>query len=302
MNKRRVLTLLAIFAAIQIAQFLMLITVLGILLFKVPLFMSAAKEESLGVSTTPTPTYPEASATATTQPSNSTPTTTTETFKYPSQVFDLTNWKLTIPMGEAKKATEIKQPELAKYILDPWFVVNPAGGIRFRAPVNAVTTSGSNYPRSELREMTDNGETNASWSSKSGIHTMTIDEAITAVPKTKRQVVAGQIHDDADDIVVIRLDYPNLYVNLDGKNVYTLDSNYTLGKRFNVKFVVSGGQTQIYYNGSTDPVFAFAKDYSSSYFKAGAYTQSNCSKEKSSDCNSDNYGEVVIYNVKVTHE
>lgn len=301
MNKRRVLILLAIFAGVQIAQFIMLIAVLGILVFRMPAFVNAAREERLGVSITPTPTSVENTATITPTPT-STPPATTGTVKYPSQITDLTNWKLTIPMGESKKATEIKQPELEKYILDPWFVVNPGGGIRFRAPVNAVTTSGSNYPRSELREMTDSGKTNAAWSSKSGTHTMILDETITAVPKTKKHVVAGQIHDDADDIVVIRLEYPNLYINLDGKNVYTLDSSYTLGKKFNVKFVASGGQTQIYYNGSTDPVYTFTKDYSSAYFKAGAYTQANCSKEKSSDCNNDNYGEVVIYNVKVTHE
>lgn len=227
---------------------------------------------------------------------------TSESVKYPAQILNIANWKLTLPTGKSKKPTEIRQPELAKYINDPWFMINPSGeGVRFRAPVNGVTTSGSGYPRSELREMIDNGKNNASWSSTSGTHTMFLDEAITAVPIKKKHVVAGQIHDADDDVIVIRLEFPNLYVNVDGDNKYTLDSNYTLGKRFSVKFEVKDGKTNVYYNNSYEPVYVLDKSYSGAYFKAGAYTQSNCSKEDQSSCNSDNYGEVVIYQLSVTH-
>ena len=132
---------------------------------------------------------------------------------------------------------------------------------------------------------------------------MFIDEAITAVPKTKRHIVAGQIHGSSDDIIVIRLQYPNLYVNVDGKNVYTLDSHYTLGKRFTIKFIVSGGQTKVFYNGNLQPSYTLDKKYSGAYFKAGAYTQSNCDKEFWPWlCSVNNYGEVVIYNLTVTHQ
>lgn len=173
-------------------------------------------------------------------------------------------------------------------------------GVRFRAAVNGVTTGGSSYPRSELREMS--GTTGASWSSGSGNHTMFIDQVITSVPETKKHVVAGQIHDSGDDIIVIRLEYPKLYVNVDGQNAFTLDSNYSLGKRFTVKFEVAGGRTSIYYNGGSSPSYILDKSYSGAYFKAGAYTQSNCSKESSGLCNSDNYGEVIIYRADVTHK
>ena len=79
------------------------------------------------------------------------PTLATEISYPPSQVFNLTNWKLTLPIGLLKSPAEIKQPELGTYKIDPWFIVAPDGGVRFRAPVNGVTTGGSNYPRSELR-------------------------------------------------------------------------------------------------------------------------------------------------------
>lgn len=222
---------------------------------------------------------------------------------YPSRILNLTNWKITVPIGDEEEPTEIKQPQLATYKLDPWFVVAPDGkGVQFRAPVNSVTTSGSNYPRSELREMTNNGKKNASWSSTYGTHSLFIDQAITAVPKTKKQVVAGQIHDKERDILVIRLDYPRLYVNVDGKNVATLDPSYSLGKRFTAKIVAGNGQTSVYYNGNTTPIHTLKLDYTGAYFKVGAYTQSNCGKESASQCNAENYGEVVVYQVTITHQ
>lgn len=232
-----------------------------------------------------------------------TPAVSPAEISYPSQVFDLTNWKLTLPTGNSESPTEILQPDLATYVNNPWFMLTAdKTAVRFRAPVNGVTTSGSGYPRSELREMKNSGKDKASWSSTSGTHTMFIDQAITAVPQVKKHVVAGQIHDKSDDIIVIRLELPNLYVNVDGKNKYKLDSNYTLGKRFTVKFEVEKGKTKIYYNGSSKPVYTLSKLYSGAYFKAGTYTQSNCTRELFLFCNDDNFGEVAIYNLNVTHD
>jgi hypothetical protein len=220
---------------------------------------------------------------------------------YPSAVLDLSSWKLTLPIGAAKKPTEIKQPVLATYT-DQWFstiAIEAGNGVRFRAPVTGVTTANSAYPRSELREMTSDGRGNASWSSTGGTHSLFIDQAITALPQTKPELVAGQIHDAKDDVLVIRLEGSNLYINVDGKNVHLLNPNYILGERFTLQFAVSSGQTQVHYNGSAKPQFSFAKDYSGAYFKAGAYTQSNCTRERV--CSEENLGEVLIYQLVVTH-
>ena len=230
-------------------------------------------------------------------------TPTSIIFIYPAQVLNLREWKITLPFGRDKHPVEIRQPALARYKSIPWFSVSADGrAVQFRAPVSAVSTSGSNYPRSELREMENNGKTNASWSSMNGIHTLFIDEAITAVPTTKPHVVAGQIHDSSDDIIVIRLEMPYLYVNVGGENKSVLDSHYTLGKRFSVKFEVQNGQTNVYYNGKNTPSYTLLKNYSRAYFKAGAYTQSNCTRERlESLCNENNYGEVLVYQLSVTH-
>lgn len=221
----------------------------------------------------------------------------------PGKILDLTNWKLTLPIGNTEHPTEIKQPQLSTFSDPKWFFTDKnQHSVVFRAPVSAVTTTGSNYPRSELREMTNNGADKASWSSTSGTHEMDIEEAITEVPKTKKHVVAGQIHDGSDDIIVIRLEYPNLYVNVGGKNLYTLDKNYTLGKRFSIKFLVHDGKTDVYYNNSSTPVYTLTKNFKGAYFKAGVYTQSNCSREASQTlCNETNLGEVRIFSLKVKH-
>lgn len=224
---------------------------------------------------------------------------TTTSCPHPSQIINLSNWKETLPTGSSKKPMEISQPELSAYFANPYFLSNQTcDGVVFRAPVNGVTTSGSGYPRSELREMTNNGKSLASWSTFSGVHSMYIDQAITAVPKTKKHIVAGQIHDADDDVVVIRLEYPKLFIDINGATGPTLDSNYILGKRFSVKFVASDGTINIFYNGQATPALSLKKASAGNYFKAGSYTQSNCSKEK--DCSNSNFGEVVIYKLEIS--
>lgn len=176
-------------------------------------------------------------------------------------------------------------------------------GVVFRAPVNAETTSNSDYPRTELREMTADGTKELFWPSTEGTHTLTLTQAITAVPQAKKHVVAGQIHGDDDDLLVIRLEYPKLYLTRSKSNLVTLDENYALGKRFTVKFAANDGKIAVYYNNGASPVYVLDKEVKEAYFKAGVYTQSNCETEESPDlCTADNYGEVVIYNLTVAHQ
>jgi hypothetical protein len=212
-------------------------------------------------------------------------------------VLNLANWKLTLPIGDDEKPTEIKQPALDGFAQNPYFVVQ-GNGVRFRSPVDGVTTGGSSYPRSELREMTDGGRTNAAWSATEGTHTMVVDTAITHLPNDKPHVVAAQIHGGDDDVTVFRLEGSKLYLTDGDEPHYKLiTSNYRLGQRFQAKFVVNDGVVKAYYNGTQ--VGSLEADFDGGYFKAGAYTQANC--EKSSPCDASNYGEAVIYNVTVKH-
>ena len=216
----------------------------------------------------------------------------------PADVLDLSDWYEGLPIGDDGSPTNIEQPELDGYGIDPWFTVTPGcDGVQFRAAVNGVTTSGSSYPRSELREM--NGSEHASWSSTSGTHTMVINEAITHLPNDKPDVVAGQIHGSDDDISVFRLEGTSLYIT-DGDTTHhkLVDDAYQLGTPFEARFVVSDGTIKAYYNGTLETTIA--ADFDGGYFKAGAYTQANC--DKSDPCSDGNYGEVVIHSLTVTHD
>lgn len=216
----------------------------------------------------------------------------------PSDVLNLTNWKLTLPIGDSESPLEILQPELETYSLDPYFLLNPGGtGVIFTANAGGVTTSGSGYPRSELREMINDGADRASWSTSSGTHTMTIRQAITHLPEVKPHVVAGQIHDAEDDVVVIRLEGKRLFVDQGGTNIGDLDRNYGLGDEFTVRFVAGGGEIDVYYEDMTAPTVTLPVETDGCYFKAGAYTQSNVDRGDAPDA----YGQVEIYDLVVTH-
>jgi hypothetical protein len=219
---------------------------------------------------------------------------------HPADILNLTNWKETLPTGTQGSPTEIDQPQLATYSIAPWFTPDSGcDGVQFRAAVNGVTTSGSGYPRSELREMTDSGSTEASWSTTSGTNTMTIDEAVTHLPSEKPQVVVGQIHDADDDVAVWRLEGTKLYVtNGDNSHYQLVTDDYQLGTRFTAEFVTSGGKIKAYYNGTL--VATLSVKSSGDYFKAGIYTQANCGN--SAPCTADNYGEAVIYGLTISHQ
>lgn len=217
--------------------------------------------------------------------------------QYPSDILNLTNWKIQLPIGDEESPDEVKQPALDAYKVSPWFV--PAAdcqSVLFRAAVNGVTTSGSGYPRSELREM--NGSGNAAWSSTSGTHTLVVDQAVLQLPNDKPHLVVGQIHDGEDDVSVFRVEGTSLYVtNGDTTHHKLVTSNLQVGTRFQVKFVVSGGQIKAYYNNTLQTTIS--KSFTGAYFKAGAYTQANCTN--SSTCSASNYGEARLFSVTVTH-
>ncbi|MEU8720629.1 polysaccharide lyase family 7 protein [Streptomyces antimycoticus] len=219
--------------------------------------------------------------------------------EYPADVLDLSDWKLTLPTGEDEDPTDITQPDLATFSARPWFQADEdCDAVQFRSPVDGVTTGGSSYPRAELREMTDDGEDEASWSTTEGTHTLVVKEAFTALPNDKPQLVGAQIHGGDDDVTVFRLEGGKLYIT-DGDDTHhhLVTDDYKLGTEFEAKFVARDGKIDAYYNGERETTIS--SDDDSNYFKAGAYTQANC--ENSDPCDGGNYGEVHISSIKVTH-
>lgn len=209
----------------------------------------------------------------------------------PGEILDLKNWYLTLPTGPAGSPDTIHQPELDVFS-DEYFNVQD-GAVYFKANCGGVTTKGSTYPRSELRET--NGKALASWDMKSGTHTMTYAVSVEHLPTKKPQVVVGQIHNDKDDVIEIRLTGPLLEVIHNTIHYGALDSKYTLGKKVTITIVASGGKITV--SCGTTKVGLKATSKGGNYFKIGCYTQSNVAHGDKGD----DFGAVKLYSVKVVH-
>lgn len=76
-------------------------------------------------------------------------------FTPPGTLFDLTNYKLQLPVSAGGSSVEqISQPALKTYN-STFFYALGGSSAYFFTPENGATTSGSSYPRSELRENID---------------------------------------------------------------------------------------------------------------------------------------------------
>jgi hypothetical protein len=217
----------------------------------------------------------------------------TVTGNLPSDIIDTKDWYLTLPTGKEGSPDLVEGSALARYH-SQYFDLSPGkDGVVFTAATNGATTSGSQYPRSELREMF--GSEKASWDGRKGRHTMEIVQAITETPKEKPDVIAGQIHGTSDDLMQIHLSGERLTVKYaDGQKFVDLDPNYKLGTMFAVKIESAGGRVKVWYNGQQKADLPISS--STSYFKAGVYTNSNPSKGDESG-----EGKVVIRSLAVRH-
>ena len=265
--------------------------------------VSATTKTTPPMTTTPRAVAAPSCDATTTQPPTTTPTTTTRPptttstppdTALPSTVLDLSNWYLTLPTGKSGSPDTVYQPKLDTYTSTAFRLNSAENGVVFTATAGGVTTSGSKYPRSELREMA--GDRKAGWSNKSGTHTLVARQAITKLPPVKPEIVSAQIHDGSDDVMQVRLEGTRLMTQYnDGQSEITMDSAYVLGTVFEVRIVAADSKVKVYYNGQLKATIN--KSGSGWYFKSGTYLQSNTSKGDKPTA----AGEVVIYALKVTH-
>jgi hypothetical protein len=212
----------------------------------------------------------------------------------PGDLLDLRNWYLTLPTGAEGDPDDVFPPALFSFT-STWFRLTDArNGVVFTANAGGATTENSDYPRSELREMS--GGQLAGWSNQRGTHTMTIWQAITRVPQVKPHVVTAQIHDGNDDVMQIRLERNQLMAQYDdGHSRIIIDPSYVLGTPYNLRITAANGRIEVYYNGAL--AAEIPKSGTGWYFKAGSYVQSNPARGDAPDA----VGEVVVYALQVNH-
>jgi alginate lyase len=211
-----------------------------------------------------------------------------------SAILDPSDWYLTLPTGHKGDPDTVEMPKLAGFSCSAFHLNDAKDGVVFTANAGGVTTSGSSYPRSELREM--DGSDHASWTNTHGTHTLTVRQAVTTLPKAKPDVVTAQIHDANDDVLEVRIEGSRLTAQYnDGKTEVTLDPHYKLGTAYDLTITASGGRIRVDYNGAKK--LDIAKKGSGWYFKSGSYIQSNTSKGDKASA----VAVVVIYRLAVKH-
>lgn len=201
---------------------------------------------------------------------------------YPADIFGK-NWKLTVPADgpdAGSTADEVKQPALATYE-SLWCRVNSGGdSVVFTVHHGAPTTPGSKNPRSELREMTNQGLNLAKWDGRTGKHRMEVELSINRLTKVKPHTVLAQIHDGSDDITTLRAegvkgtDRIKMWLTRgDNSHAHYL-GEVKLTQRFRFAFDVAAGKVRFDWNGGRVSGFTVPAA-AASFFKVGAYLQSN---------------------------
>ncbi len=202
---------------------------------------------------------------------------------------DLSRWKLTLPTDAAGttdgKAAEVSAMQLTSGYKGDHFYTDSDGSMVFWCPVIGATTEGTEFPRSELREMLDPRDPSVNWTSH-GTHVLEARCRVQDVPSNPK-VIIGQIHSySGKSKPLIKLQY---YM---GRIEALVKVSPTAGKDRKLTFPDVGLNSEIAYqiklqdgilsvtvNGSTqtENVVENDADWANQtfYFKAGAYPQDN---------------------------
>ena len=211
----------------------------------------------------------------------------------PDSVFDLANWKLTLPTDGADAGTnadEITQPALATYA-DANFTLDASNRMVMTAPVTGATTSGSGGARSELREM--DGGVESAWDMALADRSLTVSgfydpTSITGGTAPRKEMIIGQIHaTGGTPPIYITADYDStptrMRVYKDGPGVGNLVTGFTTASQLAFRIEITDGSVNIY--GAigdqtalpATPQFSFPAagfvEPTNCYLKAGAYNK-----------------------------
>jgi hypothetical protein len=203
----------------------------------------------------------------------------------PGGNFDLTVWELQEPVGSPGNPTTFVSSQLTgpNGHQDTYFFTDPTdGAMTFWDPENGVTTQNSNYPRSELREMTASGAA-ANWLPP-GTHTLSATVKATVIPD---HVAVGQIHigtgTPASTKPLLELFYyatGEIEIGIEqtpagDDEPQTKVGNVPLGTKWSYVIGLSGNTISLTINGGAAQTFPMSStfDQEGMYFKAGDYDQ-----------------------------
>lgn len=205
---------------------------------------------------------------------------------------DQNHFKLQYAVSGDEKYIEVSQEEIAAgFARYPYFTVIPYAdynAVQFWVQVDAPTTGGSSFPRSELRQTNPDGS-NASFNALQGTHWLQGKTRITHLPSEKPAVVIMQLFDGSVDQVSIRTQlikgeaYLLVRINQTAVKPFLMKP-YILNTEFEWKVLVENGVVSVYYNDMETPIISNQALQSTGkpswYFKAGCYAQTNSQIEQ----------------------
>jgi hypothetical protein len=218
----------------------------------------------------------------------------------PGGNFDLSHWKLTLPDASA---SEIMPAQLTAGFTNGFFHTGADGAMVFWCPVTGGHTSGSSYPRSELRERINPTSDGTNWTGY-GTHVLTAQCQVTQQPPTSKKVIIGQIHGyNVDPLIKLQSYNGRIEALVKTKPSGGTDVKYifaTVGLNTNISYQikVTDGLLTLTVNGLVTNHNFFATDpgwtNQTFYFKAGDYCQE-------AGTNSADGASVMFYQLAVSH-
>lgn len=194
------------------------------------------------------------------------------TTRKPAEVLDLRNWTVMLPTGSEGDPDNLYPAKAG--VIPQVLYVDDSGAVVFETPADGVHSSGSKYPRTELRQMNDANWTKAAWpSTRASSLECELAFDLSGL-STRRRANAMQIHDGGDDVCQImhREDGKLGLAHNDGASFEIIDPAYVNGTRFTAKIVVTGdGLLQVFYNGAKR--VEVPKKGTGWYWKQGCYLQ-----------------------------
>src|SRR5882724_11480761 len=234
----------------------------------------------------------------------------------PGGNFDLSHWKEQLPTdGGALTCTNLGVDEFSPAQLEAgtnnaYFYTGSDGAMVFWAPVNGASTSGSQNPRSELRELINPSSSSVNWIPY-GTHILDAQCKVLQVGPVNRKVIIGQIHafsSAALPTVTIYYNNGTLSATVKTNSIddnsdfkFTNCGNVGLSNTITYQIKVVNGLISIAINNKTNSFNIFQSDPAytneTQYFKAGSYCQEfSCSNPSTNDG-----ARVAFYVVNLTH-
>jgi len=236
----------------------------------------------------------------------------------PGHVLNLKNFVLQLPTGSNGHIDEVSQPKLETYT-SSYFHTAPDNSVEFWCPVTGARTSGSQFPRTELRE-----SVNLSWNNNGkgdwtfiGYHLINVTMKVVKVPPKTKKITIGQVHgatisgscsiiielfwSDGKIINAMRGPPPNNSSTSCPNHYVTLPGNYELDEMFSYSLYVHDKTVSVYTTKggwSNSYTYSWWKtsgaDTYWAYLKAGDYVQQNTGS-------SSDGGTVRIYDLTTYH-